>query len=145
MPSTAKNLHVMAAFVNLYGCHTGDQFAASASNLDICGIAYVVSEDQPAPAEFYTDEDASLRLIECSAPAMAAIRAISTALDTEPCTTTVAPGMDVPDYIEHVSNWARTPAIGETAPPSTSEVIGRILRAIALTQGLDYVPHQRAA
>ena len=145
MPSTAMNLHVMAAFVNLYVVHTGDQFATSERDLDICGIAYVVCEDQPVPAQFYTDEDASLRLIECSAPAMDAIRALSAALDTPPCTTEIAPGHEAPDYLEHVSNWARTPGIGEQQPPSTSEVIGCILRAVALLDGIDYVPHQRAA
>ncbi|CQR59218.1 hypothetical protein [Streptomyces leeuwenhoekii] len=129
MATTAMNLHVMAAYVNLYGVHTGDQFAAPDDQLDICAIAYVVAEDRPAPPEFYTDEIASIRLIESSARAMAAIRAISDTLDSDPCETEIAPGHTIPDYIEHVSNWAATPPIGATKPPSTSEVIGRILRA----------------
>jgi hypothetical protein len=134
MNTTAYDLHVMAAYVNLHGLHTGNQFAAPDDQLDICAIAYVVAEDCPAPPEFYTDEIASLRLIESSARAMAAIRAISDALDTDPCETEIAPGHTIPDYIEHVSNWAATPPIGATKPPSTSEVIGRILRA---AQALD--------
>ena len=152
MPSTAHTLRTMAHTANTDGIWRGDQFATHSdfvdlgAHLDISALAYVVAENCAPPAEFYTDEDASLRLIECSAGAMAAIRAISAALDTQPCTTQVAPGMDVPDYIEHVSNWARTPAIGETTPPTTSEVIGRILRAAQnLEQGLASVPRQRAA
>ncbi|WP_371099845.1 hypothetical protein [Streptomyces sp. PU_AKi4] len=129
MATTAMNLHVMAAYANLYGIHTGDQFAAADDRLDICAIAYVVAEDCPVPPEFYTDEVASLRLIESSAKTMAAIRAISDALDSEPCETEIEPGTRVPDYIEHVSNWAATRAPFATAPPTTSEVIGRILRA----------------
>lgn len=129
MPTTAMNLHVMAAYVSLHGIHVGDQFAAADNRLDLCAIAYVVTEDLPVPAEFYTDEVASIRLIESSAPAMAAIRAISDALDTEVCETEIAPGMPVPDYIEHVSNWAATPPVFATDPPSIDEVIGRILRA----------------
>jgi hypothetical protein len=129
MATTAMNLHVMAAYVNLYGVHTGDQFAAADDQLDICAIAYVVAEDCPVPPEFHDDECASLTLIESSAGAMAAIRAISAALDTEPCETEIEPGTRVPDYIEHVSNWAATPAPFSSVPPTTSEVIGRILRA----------------
>ncbi|MGW7283892.1 DUF6197 family protein [Streptomyces sp. NPDC054847] len=148
MPSTAQILRDAASFISCYGLHTGEQFASAgllSDRLDVCAAIYEAAE-RMFPAEFYTDEDASLRLIECSAGAMAAIRAISDALDTQPCTTEVAPGLDMPDYIEHVSNWARTPAIGETAPPTTSEVIGRILRAAQnLEQGLANVPHQRAA
>ncbi|MCX4571573.1 hypothetical protein OOK48_35215 [Streptomyces viridodiastaticus] len=134
MNTTAYDLHVMAAYVNLHGLHTGNQFAAANNRLDICAIAYVVAEDCTVPAEFYTDEVASLRLIECSAKAMAAIRAISDALDSEPCETEIAPGHSVPDYIEHVSNWAAVPGLFATAPPSTSEVIGRILRAAEKTR-----------
>lgn len=151
MPSTAHTLRTMAHTANTDGIWRGDQFATHSdfvdlgAHLDISALAYVVAENCHIPAEFFTDEDASLRLIECSAPSMQAIRAISAALDTEACTIPIAPGHDVPDYIEHVSNWARTPGIGETTPPSTSEVIGRILRAAALLEGLAHVPHQRAA
>ncbi len=140
MNTTAYDLHVMAAYVNLHGLHTGDQFAQRSgwlTRLDISALAYVVAEDLTPdryPAEFFTDEVASIRLIECSAKAMAAIRAISDALDSEPCETEIAPGHSVPDYIEHVSNWAAVPGLFSTTPPSTSEVIGRILRAAEKTR-----------
>ena len=129
MPSTARILRKMATFINTSGLHTGDQFAAHGvmDRLDICAVAYIVAEDRTAPAEFFTDEKASLRLIEASAPAMQAIRAISAALDTEPCVTEIAPGYDVPDYIEHVSNWAATPPVFSDRPPTELEVVGRLL------------------
>lgn len=133
MPNTAAILHRAAKLIAVEGLHTGEQFASTYNGLDICAAVYV-SAEADFPTEFFTDEVASLHLIECSAPAMAAIRAISQALDSEPCETEIAPGCPVPDYIEHVSNWAATPPIGEHTPPTTAEVIGRILRA---AQALD--------
>ena len=132
--NTAYTLHKMATVIDLNGLHRGNQFAEPGilPRLDICALAYVLAEHLTPdryPAEFFTDEVASLTLIEASAGAMAAIRAISTALDTEPCETEIEPGTRVPDYIEHVSNWAATRAPFSSAPPTTSEVIGRILRA----------------
>src|SRR5215207_10276647 len=112
MPSTAQNLHAMAGFIDRYGLHTGDQFARNDPGIplfDICALAYVTAECCSPPREFFTDEDASLRLIEASAPAMAVIRVISDALHSEPCVDVIAPGVEVPNYIEHVSNWAATP------------------------------------
>jgi hypothetical protein len=130
MQSTAQTLRAMATRAARDGIHTGEQFASHETGaLDISGLAFVTAEDTEVPAEFYVDEDASIRLIECSAGAMLAIKAISSVLDTEPCATEIAPGHDVPDYIEHVSIWAMTPPVFETRPPSLSEVIGRILRA----------------
>lgn len=131
MNSTRFVLRKMATVISTQGLHTGDQFAQHGpmDKLDICAVAYTVAEQRPAPPEFFTDEVASLRLIECSAKAMAAIRAISNVLDTEPCETEIEPGTRVPDYIEHVSNWAATRAPFSSAPPTISEVIGRILRA----------------
>ena len=131
MHGTTQDLQAMAHFISRYGLHTGDQFAAPgpAAPMDICAVAYIVAERCSPPPEFFTDEVASIRLIECSAGAMTSIRAISQALDTEPCETQIAPGHTVPDYIEHVSNWTATPPIGCTRPPSLDEVIGCILRA----------------
>ncbi|MCF0086643.1 MULTISPECIES: hypothetical protein [unclassified Streptomyces] len=131
MHGTARILRKMATVINTQGLHRGEQFAnhGPMEQLDICAIAYIVAEDRPAPAVFFTDECTSLALIESSQPAMAAIRAISEALDSGPCETN-----GQPDYIEHVSNWAATAPIGEHFPPRTSEVIGRILRAAANTQ-----------
>lgn len=125
--TTETVLDRTARLIHLHGLHRGEQFA-SFGRLDVCAAIYLATHGRPVPAEFYTDEDASIRLIECSAPAMQAIRALSDALDTEPCFTEIVPGHEVPDYIEHVSNWASTAPIGHTDPPTTSEVIGRILR-----------------
>lgn len=129
MNSTRFVLQKMATVINTQGLHNGAQFAEHGpmDKLDICAVAYIVAEHCPAPAEFFTDETASLRLIESSAKAMAAIKAISDALDSPVCETEMVPGFYVPDYVEHVSSWA-TPIDGST-PPTVSEVIGCILRA----------------
>ncbi|MFD9004470.1 hypothetical protein ACFV0T_26515 [Streptomyces sp. NPDC059582] len=123
----------VAFYADIHGIHTGNQFATAGPLgpcLDICAIAYMQAEGGTVPPEFYTDEDASLRLIESSPKAMAAIKAISDVLDTTVCETEVAPGYYVPDYIEHVSNWVATaPPVGPKRPPTVSEVIGRIRRA----------------
>lgn len=142
MPNTTETILALAAYtLHRRGLHCGNQFAAPGSHgsLDVCAAIFIAAEHGPAgpyvlakdwltPPEFYTDEDASLRLIECSAPAMQAIRALSNALDTEPPTTRISDDHEVSDYIEHVSNWAATAPIGYDFPPTTSEVIGRILR-----------------
>ncbi|WP_189750815.1 hypothetical protein, partial [Streptomyces tendae] len=137
--NTPYTLRKMAEVIDLNGLHRGDQFAAPGilPRLDISALAYVLAErltPDRYPREFFTDECASLRLIEASAGAMTAIRALSDALDSEPCETEIAPGHSVPDYIEHVSNWAATPGLFSTTPPSNSEVIGRILRAAEKTR-----------
>lgn len=121
--ATANPLHGAARLIHLRGLHRGDQFA-HLQRLDVCAAIYLAAEGGPMPPEFFTDEVASLRMIETSTTAMAAIRALSAALDSEPCETN-----GQPDFIEHVANWAATPPIGEPFPPSTAEVIGRILRA----------------
>lgn len=126
MPSTATTLRQIAQFVSLQGHHTGQQFAVKNPRwqLDVCAVAYVMANNTVCPDVFYTDEAASERLIQANAPAMAAIKAISDALDTDACETN-----GEPDYIEHVCCWAANPPIGSSVPPSTDEVIGRILRA----------------
>jgi hypothetical protein len=130
MHDTAQDLQAMAHYVSRYGLHTGPQFAAPGpvAPMDICAVAFIVAERCAPPAEFYTDEDASLRLIEASAAAMTVIRAISEVLDTPVCETEMVPGFYVPDYVEHVSHWAVTGDNG-MEPPSLNEVIGCILRA----------------
>lgn len=138
MNHTALTLQGMAFHADTHGIHTGDQFAAPGPlgpRLDICAIAYMQAEGGTVPPEFYNDEDASIRLIESSAGAMAAIRAISDALDSNVCETEVAPGCYVPDYIDHVSNWVATASpVSPKRLPTVSEVIGRILRAANRTQ-----------
>ncbi|MFF7476603.1 hypothetical protein [Streptomyces sp. NPDC008092] len=129
MQTTANTLERAAYLISMLGLHTGDQFAAAESDaLDVCAAVYMAAEGI-CPPEFSTDELTSITLIESSALAMAAIRAISDVLDSSVCEDQIAPGMYVPNYIEHVSNWAATAPIGEKTPPTTSEVIGRILRA----------------
>jgi diadenosine tetraphosphatase ApaH/serine/threonine PP2A family protein phosphatase len=131
MQTTAHILERTAYLIHHSGLHTGHQFADATDAygaLDVCAAVYAVAEGD-IPDAFYEDEIDSIRLIESSARAMAAIQAISHALDSAVCEDEVAPGVYVPNYIEHVSNWAATPPIGAAEPPTTSEVIGRILRA----------------
>lgn len=144
--TTSTTLRRAAGLLSVSGLHTGEQFIDQTSGaLDVSAAIYWAahSTEQP-PVEFATDEVASLRLIECSAPAMQAIRTLSDSLDTGPCVTQIAPGYDVPDYIEHVSNWAATTPVFDTRPPSTSEVIGALLRAANAAAAL-IAPHQLAA
>lgn len=142
MPSTARILRDAAGLISEYGLHTGEQFAQHGTDaLDICAAIYV-SATETLPAEFYADEVTSLALIEASADAMQAIRALSAALDTEVCTTEIAPGYEVPDYIEHVSNWAATAPVFVDRPPTATEVIGRLVRT---AHALDATAHRPAA
>lgn len=134
MRDPQRTLADTAAVINIDGLYRGDQFGVRGhiDRLDICAIAFVVAEWRgplSIPEEFFTDELASIRLIESSAGAMAAIRAISDVLDSHVDEEELAPGCFVPNYIAHVSNWARTAPVGASEPPSTAEVIGRILRA----------------
>ncbi|WP_446458703.1 hypothetical protein [Streptomyces rochei] len=138
--SLFNDLHGTAYLLHHGGLHTGTQFASPQGPLDVCAAAYAITEGN-LPDAFYEDEVTSIELIEASERAMAAIRAISHALDTAPCATDGGP-----DYIEHVSNWAATPPIGATQPPTTSEVIGRILRAAdSIARDHTLPPHHHAA
>ncbi|TXS39664.1 hypothetical protein [Streptomyces sp. t39] len=141
MPTTSRVLRTLATVIANAPLHRGDQFAQHGpmDALDICAWAYCIAEDTPPPAEFFTDELASIRLIECSPGAMQAIKTISAVLDTHPADEQLDHGITVPNFLEHVSNWARTAPVRETKPPSVDEVIGRILRAA------DYAAYQDAA
>jgi hypothetical protein len=137
MHTVACTLGKTAYILNQVGIHRGDQFAdRHTPALDVCAAVYLAAEGA-LPGIFHTDEITSIDLIERSQPAMDAIRALSAALDTEPCETNGRP-----DYIEHVSNWAATRAPFSDAPPTTSEVIGRILRA---ADNHAATPHHHAA
>src|SRR5688572_781260 len=112
-------LQDMASVIAIERLHRGEHLAHRGyiDPLDICALAYITAEwirPTNIPAEFYTDELAGIRLIECSAGAMTAIRTLSEALDTSVTEEELAPGLYVPNWIEHVSNWARTTPIGET-------------------------------
>lgn len=123
----------MAAVINIDGLHRGEQFGARGhiDRLDICALAYTVAEwvgPLNTPTEFFDNELAAIRLIEASAGAMTAIRALSDSLDSHVDEEEHAPGFFVPNHIAHVSNWVRF-GLPRSEPPSTSEVIGRLHRA----------------
>jgi len=128
-----------AAFLlDEYGLHTGPQFTDPTTGaLDVCAAIYLAAEHH-LPNEFGTDEDTSIRIIHASARTMAAIRAVSDSLDTEVCHTEIAPDVTVPDYLEHVANWAAP--IGDATPHTTSEVIGRLFRTATQDQNVTPLP-----
>ncbi|MFE9461636.1 hypothetical protein [Streptomyces californicus] len=142
MPMTvAGTLRRAAHLINHLGLHTGEQFADRNTNaIDVAAAIYVAAEGT-GPDEFYTDEATSLEIIAASADAMAAIRALSAAIGTEPPVTEITPDHDVPDYIEHVCHWAMTTPIFGTQPPATSEVIGVLLRAATAADSTTAFPH----
>ena len=115
--------------INQRGLWTGDQFIEpSGRRIDVCAAIYLAAEGGFIPDEFRTDEDAAIRLIECSAPAMQAIRAVSDHLDTQPPYTEIAPGIEVCDYIEHVSHWAANRPEAVAAWYVEAAVVGRLVR-----------------
>ncbi|MFG2532789.1 hypothetical protein [Streptomyces sp. NPDC048516] len=134
MSETARILQQAARLIGTYGLHTGPQFAGLSESfsslhapLDVCAAIYIAAEGK-GPSVFQRDEDASLRLIECSAPTMQAIRVLSNALDTEPPFIQITDDHTVAEYVQHVSRWASTPQFSDEQPPTEAEVIGRILR-----------------
>ncbi|MFF2731732.1 hypothetical protein ACFVS9_27975 [Streptomyces sp. NPDC058008] len=118
-----------ADLIHTDGLHTGDQFINRTTGaVDVAAAIYLMAEGG-IPDAFYNDEVTSLAIIGASAPTMTAIRILSDSLPTPPSYTEIADGHEVPDYIEHVSNWATTTPVFGERPPTTSEVIGALLRA----------------
>lgn len=142
--TTAEALYRAADLIHTDGLHTGTQFIdQTTGSLDIAAAIYIVTEGG-IPDVFYTDEATSLVVIAASAPAMAAIRALSDSLDTDPPATQIAPGYVVPDYIEHICNWAVSLSPFGQNPPTVSEVIGALLRAAWAADAPTAFPHQTA-
>jgi hypothetical protein len=124
----------MADVINLEGLHRGEQLGQRGyvDRFDLCAHAYLRAEwvgSNSVPAEFFDDELGGIRLIESSAGAMAALRAISDVLDSTVDEEELVPGLHVPNYIAHVSNWARFGPPCSNQPPTVSEVIGCLHRA----------------
>ncbi|GHJ34266.1 hypothetical protein TPA0910_86990 [Streptomyces hygroscopicus subsp. sporocinereus] len=129
MPSsTGTVLRTTRDIVNYYGLWTGEQFATRDGRLDLSAAIYRAVTGQ-TPNCFLNDEDMALLLIETNPVVMEAIRMVSAVLPTQPCTTEVDPGYEVPDYVEHVSNWASTASVFAQQPPTVSEVLGLLARA----------------
>lgn len=134
MRDTQSTLQDMAAVIGIDGLHRGEQLGRRGhiDRLDICALAFTVAEWRgplTIPVEFFTDELAGMRLIESSAGAMTAIRALSDALDSHVDEEELAPGLFVPNHIAHVSNWARCGEPTAQRPPTNAEVCAHILRA----------------
>lgn len=145
MPSsTGTVLRTTREIVNYYGLHTGEQFASHDGRLDFAAAIYRAVTGN-TPNCFLNDEGMALLLIETDAVVMEAIRMVSAVLPTQPSTTEVAPGYEVPDYVEHVSNWVSTRPIGATAPPTVSEILGLLERAADTADNLAAAPLHNAA
>lgn len=142
MPNTAGTLRRAAHLISHRGLHTGDQFVDQATDTADLAAAVFVAAEGHIPAEFYTDENTSLEIIAASAGAMAAIRTLSDSLITSAPYTEIAPGLDIPDYIEHVSSWAISNHAFGDRPPTVSEVIGALHRAATAADKLAVFPHQ---
>ncbi|CAM5493484.1 MULTISPECIES: DUF6197 family protein [Streptomyces] len=129
MPSsTGTILRTTRQIVSYYGLWTGEQFATNDGRLDLCAAIYRAVTGS-TPNCFLDDEDMALLLIETNPDVWDAIRMVSAVLPTQPCTTEITPGYEVPDYVEHVSNWAATAPVFADQPPTVSEVIGLLTRA----------------
>ncbi|MFJ1993026.1 DUF6197 family protein [Streptomyces asiaticus] len=133
--STGTILRTTRGIVSFRSLWTGEQFAAPGyrfrsleAPLDLSAAIYAATTGT-VPDCFFTDEDMALLLIETNAPVMEAIRMVSAVLPTQPPTTEIAPGYEVPDYVEHVSNWAATAPVFADQPPTTAEVIDVLERA----------------
>ncbi|MEW1754150.1 hypothetical protein [Streptomyces angustmyceticus] len=127
MSDTADIRSYMARIITERGFHTGPNFVGPDGAVSIGAAAFLAAHGWE-PDSFRTDEDLSVILISCSAPAMQAIKAISADLDTEPSFIRITEDHDVPDYIEHVERWASTPQFRDEQPPRIDQVIGRIVR-----------------
>lgn len=127
MTTTACTIRTAVHLLETHGLHTGPQFIGPHMELDVVAAVYIAAEGI-IPGSFRTNETAALSLIHTSAPTMQAIRAISAGLDTEPPYTQVCPGLELPEYVDHVAHWATMPGIGQHQPPTRLEVIGRLLR-----------------
>jgi hypothetical protein len=126
--STGTILRTTRDIVSYYGLWTGEHFATPDGRLDLSAAIYRAVTGS-TPNCFLDDEDMALLLIESNPDVIDAIRMVSAVLPTQPCTTEIVPGYEVPDYVEHVSNWASTAPVLAQQPPTVSEVIGVLTRA----------------
>lgn len=126
--STGTILRTTREIVRHFGLHTDEQFATNDGRLDLSAAVFRAVTGK-TPNAFLTDEKYSLVLIEANPAVMAAIRIISLTLPTEACVTEIAPGYEVPDYVEHVSNWAATAPVFGDRPPTVEEILDVLARA----------------
>lgn len=122
MSETADILRYTGRIISERGLRTKRQFAGPDGSLILVAAIYVATHGKQ-PDVFEFDEDLSITFIASSPDAMQAIRAFSDALDTEPPVTEIAPGHEVPDYIEHVSHWAESGTAFCKRPPTTTRVM----------------------
>ncbi|MEV1040404.1 hypothetical protein AB0J01_27695 [Streptomyces sp. NPDC050204] len=123
MNHTPKVLRDAADLINRQGLHSGDQFVGPDGELDLTAAIFKAVA-LILPGSFRTNADTAIAHIKDSPGAMAAIRAVYDTLEA------AYPEVhDEDDVIDTVSYWATEGNFGpDQQPPSTSEVIGRLLR-----------------
>lgn len=116
-------LRAAARLINEHGLHTGTQFVGPDGSYDLAAAIYHAGA-MVLPDAFRTDAATALTLIKSCERAMDAIRAFYSTLQA------AYPEVHSDDeVIDTVSVWAEKGDWGpEQQPPTTSEVIGRLLR-----------------
>ncbi|MFB7649381.1 hypothetical protein ACFC0S_16015 [Streptomyces sp. NPDC056084] len=123
MNDTPKVLRDAAALINRHGLHTGDEFVGPDGALDVAAALYQAAT-LILPADFRTDAQSAIGHIKHSQRAMTAICAVYSTL---PAAWPEAHNDD--QVIDTVSHWAAVGDAGpDQQPPTTSEVLGRLLR-----------------
>lgn len=132
MSAIARTLRAAAHAATYHGLQAGPRFIDDNGRLDLVAAIYVGATGK-IPASFGTDNDPAdpfndlprLR-IETDETVMAAIRAVSAAIGTEPPTDAET---GKPCFIEHLWYWQcdRNPDTGR--PPTDIETVGLLLRA----------------
>ncbi|GAA0500873.1 hypothetical protein [Streptomyces olivaceiscleroticus] len=141
MPRTVDTLIETRRLIDWHGLHPGPHFATEAGFLHLAAAPFYAAETY-LPRAFFTDEEASIRLIQCSAETMSALRWISAVLPTEPPTD---PDTGAVDYLEHISHWLTEDDFFTGRRPNATDVLKVLDHAIQAAQNLTDIPAPRTA
>ncbi|MEU3399409.1 DUF6197 family protein [Streptomyces filamentosus] len=124
MNHTPQVLRDAASLINEHGLYTGEQFVGPDGSYDLVAAIYQAGA-RILPGAFRTDAAAAIAFIKGCKRAMDAIRAFYTTLQAA-----YPEAHDDDEVIDTVSVWAEKGDWGpDQQPPTTSEIIGRLLRA----------------
>lgn len=143
MPETARILRYTTRIISERGLRTRRNFVGPTGDIALSAAIYLAAHGKELNV-FRFDEDLSIGFIQCSAPAMQAIRAISNALGTEPPVTEITARHEVPDHIEHIEHWTAHGTTFDKHAPTTARVMALLERT---ADALDAAgaPHTLAA